>query len=101
MWWSQSQAPAAALSLADSLPDEFGTCCAWLKLAKMHGAADAIVNIEALLMNVRRVVMLLSLRLLELPIEGCCRRMACSSCGSKKSASLRAAIWTCTDSHSK
>src|SRR5438876_7649313 len=57
MWWWQSQAPAGALSLAGSLPEEFGTCWAWLTPTKMRGAADAIATIEAFLMNVRRAIM--------------------------------------------
>src|SRR5438034_187965 len=58
MW--QSQAPCGALSLGGSLPAEFDTCCPrpWPPIAD---AVAAIATIEALLMKVRRAIILVSL----------------------------------------
>src|SRR6266516_2221044 len=85
MWWWQSQAPAGALSLAGSLPEEFGTCWARLTPTKMRGAADAIATIEAFLMNVRRAIMFPSrLVCLEYNLRVVLCRMSCSRSGSKR-----------------
>src|SRR2546422_4586939 len=58
MW--QSQAPSGALSFGGSVPAEFDTC--WPRLCRpIADAVAAIATIEALLMKVRRAVMLISL----------------------------------------
>ena len=56
MWWWQSQEPAGALSLGGSVPEEFGTCWAWLTPTEIADPADAIATIETLLMKVRRAI---------------------------------------------
>jgi hypothetical protein len=66
MWWWQSQAPAGAFSAAGSLPEEFGTCWAWLTPMEMAGPADPIAAIEMLLMNVRRAIIICSQAILAL-----------------------------------
>jgi hypothetical protein len=58
MW--QSQAPSGALSFGGSVPVEFDTCWPWL-CRPIADAVAAIATIEALLMNVRRAVMSISL----------------------------------------
>jgi len=57
MW--QSQAPYGALSLGGSVPAEFDTCWPrpWPPIAD---AVAAIATIEALLMKVRRAIILIS-----------------------------------------
>src|SRR6267378_3212951 len=56
----QSQAPSGALSFGGSLPAEFDTC--WPRLCRpIADAVAAIATIEALLMKVRRAIMLISL----------------------------------------
>src|SRR5713101_1230694 len=58
MW--QSQAPSGALSFGGSVPAEFDTC--WPRLSRpIAGAVAAIAIIEALLMKVRRAIMLIFL----------------------------------------
>src|SRR6266702_3898088 len=58
MW--QSQAPSGALSFGGSVPAEFDTC--WPRLSRpIADAVAAIAIIEALLMKVRRAIMLIFL----------------------------------------
>jgi hypothetical protein len=45
------------LRLPGPLPEEFGTCWAWLTPTEMSAAVDAIAIAEALLMKVRRAIM--------------------------------------------
>src|ERR1044071_1184592 len=58
MW--QSQAPCGALSLGGSVPAEFDTCCP-RPCPPIADAVAAIATIEALLMKVRRAIILISL----------------------------------------
>src|SRR5260221_5986076 len=58
MW--QSHAPSGALSFGGSVPAEFDTGWPWL-CRPIADAVAAIATIEALLMNVRRAVMSISL----------------------------------------
>src|SRR6266851_2876676 len=58
MW--QSQAPSGALNFGGSVPAEFDTCWPWL-CRPIADAVPAIAIIEALLMKVRRAIILISL----------------------------------------
>src|SRR5260221_3332690 len=66
----QSQAPSGALSRGGPVPAEFDTCWPWLCRTPIADAVAAIATIEALLMNVRRAIMSISLisRRMEHPV---------------------------------
>src|SRR5213596_1525513 len=71
MWWWQSQAPGGALTLAGSVPEEFGTCWAKLSRMEMPAVVAASAASEAPLTNVRRAIMFFpSLSVVNAPASG-------------------------------